>query len=522
MTFSRTLNFPPNMANQPISVDGLMTAMPVETRGRILSGMRWTLWLSCLAMPMGLGTSVLLARTSPEAIGTYGLLTLYLSIVTTFFYVGGDTVVIKFVPLLAGKQRMSFLVSYFSVICLVVLGWMAVASIWSNDLHYIFGDSSSKQFYLLILAVSPIHICFSMVASTLKGMLEIRWAQLLLRLVTIGSFVIYLLFFAYGRKLLSSHYIPVIWSVYLSLAAIGTLWGAHHLFQLNGWESLGADIHFFLPRGFWRYVSATQQLSLVSFFSSRIDYLLILNFGGLETLGKWVAVSTIGGSVVLLNSLLFDTLLPSLTNFVAAQDLEGAREIFNLHMRVIFVVSTAITCGLVLFARQLILILGPKYSSLIWPVMVMVLLVGLASPGAAGGALLSSVGKQQNAVWISVIQAIVFVSLLSAFWSKLHLLGAALAYGAAMLIANVLLLIVAKKLVYVRFAVGRDYSMFALVSALCAIVATWIRPSVAAACLVWMVAMSLFLFLSRYTAQEGVALSKCIFPHDFVSDWPRR
>ena len=509
------------MANQPIPVDGLITAIPAETRSRILSGMRWTMWLSCLAMPMGLGTSVLLARTGPAAIGTYGLLTLYLGIVTTFFYIGGDTVVIKFVPLLDGKQRLSFLMSYLSVICLVVLGWMAVASIWSGDLHYIFGDGSSKQFYLLILAVSPIHICFSMVASTFKGMLEIRWAQFLLRLVTIGSFLIYLLLFVYGRKLLSSHYVALIWSVYLGLALIGTLWGAQHLFHLNEWGPLGSDIHFFLPPGFWRYALATQQLSLVSFFSNRIDYLLILNVGGLETLGKWVAVTTIGGTVVLLNSLLLDTLLPSLTNFVAAQDLEGAREIFNLHMRVIFVVSAAITCGLVLFARQLIAILGPKYSSLTAPVVVMVLLVGLASPGAAGGALLSSVGKQQKAVWISVTQAIVFVSLLSALWPKFHLVGAALAYGAAMLIANVLLLIVANKIGYVRFAVGRDYSVFAIVSTLCTMLATWARPSLAAACLAWIVAVFAFLVLSKYTVGECIALSKCFFPHDFVLDWSR-
>ena len=38
------------------------------------TGMRWTLWLSLLALPFGYATSFLLARIGPEALGAFGVL----------------------------------------------------------------------------------------------------------------------------------------------------------------------------------------------------------------------------------------------------------------------------------------------------------------------------------------------------------------------------------------------------------------------------------------------------------------
>ena len=58
-----------------------MAAVPAYQRERIISGMRWTLWLSVLAAPFSYGTTIILARAGPEVVGTYGLLLLYITIV---------------------------------------------------------------------------------------------------------------------------------------------------------------------------------------------------------------------------------------------------------------------------------------------------------------------------------------------------------------------------------------------------------------------------------------------------------
>src|SRR5437879_4141786 len=107
-----------------------MAAVPAHQRERIISGMRWTLWLSVLSAPFGYATTILLARTGPEVIGPYGLLIVYIGMVSTLFYLGGDAVVIKFMPELEPEKRFAFLISYFSVIMAALVPWLAAAALW--------------------------------------------------------------------------------------------------------------------------------------------------------------------------------------------------------------------------------------------------------------------------------------------------------------------------------------------------------------------------------------------------------
>ena len=123
------LTRPVQMAENANAIE-LLSEVPDAQRQLIISGMRWTVWLSVVAVPFSYGTMVILARTSPEAIGTYGLLGVYIGLSLGIFYLGGDAVAIKFIPELEYENRLSFLVSYFLVICLAVLPWIAAGAIW--------------------------------------------------------------------------------------------------------------------------------------------------------------------------------------------------------------------------------------------------------------------------------------------------------------------------------------------------------------------------------------------------------
>jgi O-antigen/teichoic acid export membrane protein len=438
----------------------LLAEVPAYQRRRIVSGMRWTVWLMALAVPFSYGTSLVLARISPQAIGTYGLLTVYIGLVTALFYLGGDTVVIKFVPELDAEQRVPFLASYFLVICLALTPWLVVVRLWPGSLHYLFGESGGARFQTGVLCLSPIYIFFSLWTAALKGMLEIRWAQALMRTLTIASFLFYALLFFGARRILAEHYTGLIWGIYLGLTALISMVAWWHVLRLNRCRGRWPGLRFFLPRGFWSYTFSTQQLGLVTFFIQRSDYLLMLNFGGLNALGQYVAISTIAMSIPLINNLFRDTLLPSLTNLIASRDLDAASEVLAVHIRILFLADAAATCGLILLAGPVTALLGPKYASLRSLVVLMVVLVGLSSPGAIGSAVLASVGKQQRAVWVGFGQLVLFAALFGSLWPRWHLLGAVLASGLSLLLSNILLLVVTKHSVTIRFSAGWDYVKF--------------------------------------------------------------
>jgi hypothetical protein len=115
------------MAVGPIdTTPEIMAAVPRKLRERIFSGMRWTLWLSVLAVPFSNGTTILLSRAGPQVIGTYGLLMVYVGLVSSLFYLGGDPVTIKLIPDLQPEQRAPFLASYFLILLASLIPWLVV------------------------------------------------------------------------------------------------------------------------------------------------------------------------------------------------------------------------------------------------------------------------------------------------------------------------------------------------------------------------------------------------------------
>ncbi len=491
------------MAQRPTTTVELLPEVPAYQRERIVSGMRWTVWLAALAVPFSYGTTTMLARTSPEALGTYGLLTVYISLVTAFFYFGGDTVVIRFVPELKLEERLSFLASYFLVICVALLPWLAAAAAWPGNLHYLFGERGGAPFQVLLLCLSPVCVLFWLVVAALKGMLEMRWAQTLVRVLTIGSFLLYVVLFFGSRALLATHYTEAIWGIYLGLAALATAIGVRRLLQLNGWAQSGSRLRFLLPRGFWRYALSNQQVTLLGFLIQRMDYILILNLGGLAVLGKYVAITAVATMIPVVNNFFLDTLLPSLTNLVASRNLVAAAEVFSFHMRILLFVNAVTTCGLMLLAGSLMTLLGPKYVPLRFLVVLMVLLVGLAGPGSAGGALLASLGNLQRAVWIGLGQLALYTVLFLSLWPRWQLAGAVLAYGVSVLAANTLLFAVAKHKLPIDYSGSKDYVKFALVAVVAGSLAAALTPfRLSVALPAWAGAVGVFLWLARYRFAE--------------------
>jgi hypothetical protein len=182
----------------------LGSVLPVQ-RKRILLGMRSTMWLSALAIPFSYGTTILLARIGPKAIGEYGVLSAYVAFVSSMLYFGGDAVSMKFLPQLDANKRLPFLLSYSGVICLCLIPWFVVAWFWPAALHYLFGHDTTASFQRLILYFSPLCILTLLLISALKGQLEIARAQAIARFQTVGRFLVWLTLYLASRSFVTQH-----------------------------------------------------------------------------------------------------------------------------------------------------------------------------------------------------------------------------------------------------------------------------------------------------------------------------
>ncbi len=501
------------MSDQPTSAIPLLSEVPQGQRDRIISGMRSTVWLAGLSVPFSYGTTILLARTNPEAVGTYGLLSAYIAFVSCILYIGGDAVAMKFLPEIEKKLRLRFLISYYVMICVALIPWFVAGAIWPDKLHYLFGKNASTSFQLFILYMAPLAILFPLIIASLKGLLEIATAQSLSRVQSVGYFFVYLPLFLFARRYAVVHYTSIVWGIYFGLTAIVAVVGFRILLSHIRTPTDQKGGRLFFPAGFWKYTFSLQQLSALNFFSQRLDVLLIVNLGNLSLLGKYVAVITLADSIRIVNRYITDTLLPSLTNVLAAKNYGGATDVFSMHMRILLPVNAASTFAFMFLARPLLHIFGTQYLPLANLVAILAILLGVSGPCRAGGVLLSSVGKQQKAVWLAMGQVGLYVALFSLLWPKWHLTGGVLAYGLSMFVQGPALMLVAWRNVPFRLGFLKSYSKFCTVSLAGVLVLYVSSPfGVTLGLVAWIIAMGLFLLFAGYDYAECRKLLRCFLP----------
>jgi O-antigen/teichoic acid export membrane protein len=490
-------------------VSGALADVPEYQRRRVLGGMRWSVWLSCIAVPLGAIINLLLARIGPATLGVYGLLSVYVGIVTAFLYFVGDTVVIKFTPEVAAENRASFLVSYLSLILLILIPWLSFAYFCPWSVRLLLGDQGGANVNFLLLCLAPIPIAFHMVVACLKGLLEIKFSQALAKTLVLASLLAYGVVILVDRALLVNKPQMVIWGIYLGFTACLAVVGALRIWRVCQTK----NIHFFLPSGFSRYCIDTQLVSAVSFVAGRLDYILLLNFGGLAVLGQYVAIMTVATGVPLINGFFMDTLLPSLTNMVAARNKAGAGQIFMMHMRILFLVTVGGCSAVMLLTGLVVDLMGPQYATLQRLIIIATLLRGIATPGPSGGTLLVSIGKQRLAVAAGCLQTIVFTVLLFSFWHFYHLAGAILANGVAAIVSGVAMMWLGRRTVDFCPSITGLWIKAAMSLTCVGLIAVWyVELRIVEVGVVWLATMTVFSFASRYKMEELQALCKVLQP----------
>ena len=487
----------------------ILADVPDHQRHRVLAGMRWTVWLSAIVVPFSAAFNLMLARLGPETLAVLGLLSVYIGLVSSVLYFGGDSVIIRFIPDCRREDRAAFLCSYLLLILTFLGVWLLLVGTYPNVLRLILGHHVDGRVNFLLICLAPILIVFQMVVACLKGMLEIKLSQALAKLLIMGSLFAYGAILLLAPRLMVSEPQAVIWGIYLALAALLSLGGTIRICQLCGFQNL----RFYLPHGFWGYSFDSQMVSTLSFLAGRLDYLLILNFGGLANLGRYVAIMSVATAAPLLTGFFLDTLLPSLTNMVAVRNSAGAAQVFVMHMRILFLVNVGATCAMMVLAEHILYLIGAPYAKLQHLIVVAVLLRGIATPGPSGGTLLASVGRQRLAVWVGGLQVVVFSGLFFLLWDRWALVGVVIADGIAAIVHGSVLMTIARWASGIYPSITRNWIKAAVVQlGVGAVVLLGTPLGIVSGCLIWLVGMSIFFYMLDYDLSEFRGLVRVFIP----------
>jgi O-antigen/teichoic acid export membrane protein len=387
-----------------------------------------------------------------------------------------------------------------------------VLAAWPEILRLLFGKMGDPGFHLLLIALAPVVLLLNVVAGALKGLLDIQRAHALVRSITVVQCVVYAVLFVAVPGLLATAYGTLVWALYLGLALVAALAGLVSLFGRAGLPLDRASLRWWLPPGFWAFAMSSQVVSVVWFFLGQLDALLVINFGDVAELGRYVAIMSVAMVARVVSSLVIETLLPSLTNAWASGGRPAASEVFTMYWRLLLIVNAALGCGLILFVGPISRLLGPEYMARQPLLVLATLLVVLACPGWIGGSVLSSAGEQHRSIWIGLGQIAVFVALFAAWWPVWRLTGAVLAYGTSLLASHSALLLAARRNVPLDFSALREYFKFAAVVSVAAVASARLPLSPPAAVALWTAAVAGFVAWAGYRPAEVLDLLRRLVP----------
>jgi len=501
----------------PVPFAEALDGIPERQRHHMISGMRWTLWLSVLSAPCGFITTILLARVDPAVVGTYGLLSLYIGLTSIFLFFGGNGVVIKFLPELPAEKRIAFLISYFLVIIATTLPYQIVASIWPKGLRYVLGSEAGNWFGVLLVWLAPFYILSSLTLAALKGLLEIKWSQVYNRIITLTSFALYSLLYLGARPFLASHYVAIIWGMYLVLATSVTVLAIRRLLRHLEVSSRSREpVRFFLPKGFWLYTSGLQLASILTFLSTRIDYLFILNVGGLAEFGRYVTLITLVSVIPTFATFVLESLLPSLTNTLARRDYDSSRRLTEIYLRFMLPCGMLAATFAIVFAHRLFGVLGPRYLDLANLSLLAFPIAALQVLNWFVGIMFTAIGEPYGCVIAQAGRMVVFCVAFWLLWAPYHLWGAIVAWGIAELSNQGLGLFLLLRRMPFRFLFVRTYLAFLLIVGLSAVFARYSgNANLLVSGVIWLALVEGFFLAARYSWSEIRRLTLMALPSQF-------
>ncbi|HET9400058.1 MAG TPA: hypothetical protein VFO34_03820 [Candidatus Acidoferrales bacterium] len=482
-----------------------------DIQTRVTRGVRTTFLLSLLSVPVGYLTQIFLARTSTEAVGIFGAVVLWSTFAQSFYYFGGNAVVIRYFPGLASNQQSQFLRSY--TMLLLALTVPGVFLLFRTSLHSKLTTGTLANFSVaLYLAIALVNVYQQLYISALKAMLDLEVAQVLSRVTTLGQFGLYGVMFFFGRKWFLSHLVLTIIAGHLFFVGLSLLLAVYFLFRRLPVRSIGRLWRF--PPGFWKFSFLTELSTLVSFLYGRIDQVVVLIYASISGLGIYYVLSQLSSSIQLLSTFFLDSIFPAIASVHVRLGAGATRQLYRRSARINQLIVTG-SCLVILSFHSLVLAtFGRDYRNYSAVLIVLVAFSGLNSLGTLNAFTLTGTGKIGMLIWSQSSQVLAFVALFGVFHGGDSLLRLALAQGVAMTLGLLVTIIAVRIQPQLRIGVPREF--WASAAAISGTVLFLLKGqrfgSIWSAAGLFIAAFGLFLLLGGYTRGELASLLAFVHP----------
>ncbi len=326
---------------------------------KTIEGAKWTVIVFSLTTVLSFITNIFLAKISPEIVGYFTLITVFISTITTFVFLGGGLVFPTLLPKITSKlKQASFVSSYFVLIfflmCVVIGLFFLFPSLFEIFLKR---EVSNKLFYLLI-ALIPFVLMMQFSQTLLNGLFEIKLSSIIEKLRSMVLFISLPLIYLINQDFFKSYFIEIVIILTMISFSFGLRLSLQKIFDSVSFREIK---FFYFPKGFWSFLFTAQAMSILSYFFNNFDKLIVAQYFGIKELGIYSVIILIWLMTRIIPQLIAKTQIPLMSKYIKEGNKEGLQKIFYLLNRYTILFSILLGFFLLTFSNEILMIFGSEY-----------------------------------------------------------------------------------------------------------------------------------------------------------------
>lgn len=391
---------------------------------KALKSAKWMVITSILSMFCSYGSNILLGQISPETLGIYSAVNVFISSLTTFVGMGGAVVLSNFFPKMdSDVKKTQLLHTYIAISFGMYVVFAAVIVIFPEMNLLLSGGLDGIAKWVALLVMAPIYITMTIISYLLIALLEARISNIMSKLYTMLLPVVLLLVYLVDKRLLESHLALII---FCSVIVSNILAIALGVTFIKREKVIIRAKGFYLPKGFCFFAITTFMQALFSFLYKNADKMFLISLNDMGQLGYYQAIISIFTLVEFIPSLLGNVTIPYFSNILKVgnkKDVEESYERIEKYM-LFFLVSCVI--GVISLSDVALNMFGKEYIDFKYLLIILVVAKCIASLGFTNTPMMVVLEKNWLRLINSALQIAIQFSITFLCISKLGILAVVL------------------------------------------------------------------------------------------------
>ncbi|NOU89002.1 hypothetical protein GC102_25110 [Paenibacillus sp. LMG 31460] len=469
-----------------------MIAIQNQIEAKYRKGAKVVLYISILAIPMQLLTSMIISRISAEASGTLGLVELFYNAIITFFLFGGETAIVKLLSEIKEANNKKSFILYYIGVC---LGYFLIFAVVLRLLHIdiikliIGSDSNTSLLMYMVGVLIVIHNVLLSYQKEQEHFLSYSIGVKLFNVVTLFAIV-----YIYANR--SSN----IDSIFYYAMMIGYVIFIPYIifkkikFNISNIGEIRISEYKFLKYAFFLHAS-----TVVAFLFDRMDQMLLLNKLGVAAFGGYYLVVKIVNMVKLIPNIYTSTFYPLFCKHLKK---DNASEMFNSLLSKNLLVIVPIISVVILNSKLIMQILfGDAYLAYENVLKLFMIVIVIGAPGMILNNCLFALGKSKQYFIISSISVMAQLGAMFPLMAWLGVDGLVVARGGTTILVILSCLLYLKKENYF-IKLSKKYFIYSCASVVLMLFTNMVKITSSMGILATIILLSAFIIANRASIKD--------------------